>query len=191
MATAGYVDQKELYSAIKVEKEKFQVAEDAGKSVPELSRYIAESIISICEGLSFRSNYRNYTYREDMVSSAIMNCFRYWRNFDCDRYDNPHAYFSFVASKAFHRYIKLEKKAQYVKYLSVEEMVIDLDLNQEDDTTYKKFLETYLTDQWKVKKSFESDLTHKKNRAKEKANRVKEPVDADIETKSEKTDLRD
>lgn len=185
MTSEWYVDNKKLYETIKAEKARFSQFRKEGKQVPEVSRYIAKSIMVICEGLSLKNSYRNYTYRDDMVSTAIMTCIRYWENFDCDKYDNPHAYFTFIASKAFHRFIKVEKKAQYVKYLSVEDMVVELDLNDENDTTYKKFLETYLTDQWKVKNSFERDLTKKKERATNRTTQKKDGIDVDGD------DLRD
>ena len=148
------VDNKRFLEALKVEKNRYKEAIKQGKRPPTLADYPARCIGAICEGLALRPNYRNYTYRDDMVSTAIINCVKYWHNFDPDRFDNPHAYFTFIASKSFNRYIKSEKKAHYVRYMAVEQMVMDMSLTHEE-TGYKEFLETFLKDQAKVRTSFE------------------------------------
>ena len=60
--------------------------------------------------LSYRPNFINYTYRDDMISDGIENCLQYLDNFDPDKSNNPFAYFTQIIYYAFIRRIQKEKK---------------------------------------------------------------------------------
>jgi DNA-directed RNA polymerase specialized sigma24 family protein len=75
--------------------------------------------MKISEGLSYRPNFINYTYRDDMVSDGIENCLLYINNFNPDKSANPFSYFTQIIYFAFIRRIQKEKKQLYIKYKSI------------------------------------------------------------------------
>lgn len=66
----------------------------------------------IAEGLSYSSNFINYTYREEMVGDAVVKMFTAIRKkkFNIDSDNSPFSYFTTIAFNAFINRIKKEKK---------------------------------------------------------------------------------
>ena len=75
-------------------------------------RLIAESINKIANGLSYSSNFINYTYKDEMIGDAIVKMFTAVKNkkFNVDSEHNPFSYFTTIAFHAFINRIKKEKK---------------------------------------------------------------------------------
>jgi hypothetical protein len=73
---------------------------------------IAESINKIANGLSYSSNFINYTYKDEMIGDAIVKMFTAVKNkkFNVDSEHNPFSYFTTIAFHAFINRIKKEKK---------------------------------------------------------------------------------
>lgn len=114
-----YVDNKKFYAEIKKYKEKVKESREAGNELdPIMPDYVAKSIWDCVHNFSFSKNFINYTFREDMVLDGYENCIKYFHNFNADKYDNPHAYFTMIASNAFKQRILLEERERYVKYKS-------------------------------------------------------------------------
>ena len=76
--------------------------------------------MKIAQRLSFRPNFINYAFREDMISDGIENCVQYIRNFDPEKSKNPFAYFTQIIYFAFIRRIQKEKKQLYIKYKTMD-----------------------------------------------------------------------
>ena len=115
-----YVDNKKFLAAMIEFKEKCKVAEDDGDDRPPVSNYIGECFLKIATHLSFRPNFINYTYRDDMISDGIENCLQYVSNFNPEKSNNPFAYFTQIIYYAFIRRIQKEKKQLYIKYKSMQ-----------------------------------------------------------------------
>jgi hypothetical protein len=75
-------------------------------------KVIAESINKIAHGLSFSSNFINYTYKDEMIGDAIVKMYTAVKNkkFNVDSEHNPFSYFTTIAFHAFINRIKKEKK---------------------------------------------------------------------------------
>ena len=73
---------------------------------------IAESISKIAYGLSYSSNFINYTYKDEMIGDAIVKMFTAVKNkkFNINSEHNPFSYFTTIAFHAFINRIKKEKK---------------------------------------------------------------------------------
>ena len=117
-----YVDNAKFLQAMKDWKEQCKDAEEAGDEPPRISDYIGECFLKIANGLSFRPNFINYTYRQEMISDGIENCLQYIHNFNPEKSKNPFAYFTQIIYYAFIRRIQKEKKHLYVKYKEMERM---------------------------------------------------------------------
>lgn len=87
---------------------------------PKMPNYIGECFIKIATHLSYKPNFINYTFRDDMIADGIENCIQYVDNFDPAKSENPFAYFTQIIYFAFLRRIQKEKKQLYIKYKSME-----------------------------------------------------------------------
>ena len=116
-----YVDNKEFLAEMIKWKKKYNAAEESGRKKPPISNYIAESFLKIAEHLSYRPNFMNYPYREEMVGDGIENCLMYAHNFDPEKSKNPFSYFTQIIYFAFLRRIEKEKKQSYIKYKIMED----------------------------------------------------------------------
>ena len=110
-----YVDNKKFLAAIIERKELMAESEATGDDPPRITNYLGECILKIANHLSYRPNFINYTYREEMISDGIENCLQYIDRFDPAKSSNPFAYFTQIIYYAFVRRITKEKKQQMIK----------------------------------------------------------------------------
>ena len=110
-----YVNNKEFLAALITYRENVEIARLQDKPKPVIPRYIGECFLKIANHLSYRPNFINYTYREEMISDGIENCLQYVHNFNPDKSDNPFAYFTQIIYYAFLRRIQKEKKQLEIK----------------------------------------------------------------------------
>jgi len=108
---------------------------------PPIPRYIGECFLKIANHLSFKPNFINYMFKEDMISDGIENCVQYIDNFDPDR-GNPFAYFTQIIYYAFLRRIQREKRQLDIKNKIIERSgyseVFD-DNNTLDGSNYSEY----------------------------------------------------
>ena len=141
-----YINNEEFLLAMIEWKKKVSEAEDCGEKNPPVSSYIGECFMKISERLSFRPNFMNYPFREDMVGDGIENCILYAHNFDETKSKNPFSYFTQIIYYAFLRRIEKEKKQAYVKY---KMMKMDEDATKYTqwikDKDFEEYNNTYTT----------------------------------------------
>ena len=110
-----YVNNKEFLAAMVEFKQMVADAEAAGEPKPRVPNYIGECFLKIANHLSYRPNFINYTYKEEMISYGIENCLQYINNFNPEKSNNPFAYFTQIIYFAFIRRITKEKKQSKIK----------------------------------------------------------------------------
>jgi len=125
MAKAHYVNNADFYEAIKEYHEKVQAAKEAGEEKPRVTNYLGDCILKIATHLSYKPNFINYSYREEMISDGLENCLQYFTNFDPNKSKNPFAYFTQIIYYAFLRRIAKEKKQTFIKNKIIMEMPFD------------------------------------------------------------------
>lgn len=137
-----YVNNKELLEALIVYKEKLAYAELNGLPKPRITNYLGECFLKIATHLSYKPNFVNYMFREDMISDGIENCVQYIHNFDPEKSRNPFAYFTQIIHYAFLRRIQKEKRQLEIKTKIIEKtgydevMMIDDGLISENKSKY-------------------------------------------------------
>tara|TARA_R100001509_G_scaffold109305_1_gene65171 strand:- start:23 stop:493 length:471 start_codon:yes stop_codon:yes gene_type:complete len=143
---AHYVDNKKFLQAMIEHREKCHVAEEKGKKKPDVSNYIGECFLKIANHLSYRPNFINYTFRDDMISDGIENCLQYMDNFNPDKSTNPFAYFTQIIYYAFIRRIQKEKKQMDVKKKMIQNAGVEnmMDQLEGDDAQYRSQLLDFL-----------------------------------------------
>lgn len=144
-----YVNNADFLTAIKEYREKVQSSVAAGTPKPQVSEYIGECILKIANHLSYKPNFINYTYREEMISDGIENCLMYIDNFNPEKSSNPFAYFTQIIYYAFIRRIQKEKKQTLIKGKIVMEMPFEaFEVQDHDDdgsyaNSYLEFMQSH------------------------------------------------
>ena len=137
-----YVNNKEFLAALVKLREDREIAEIRGLPKPPIPRYIGECFLKIANHLSFKPNFVNYMFKEDMISDGIENCVQYIHNFNPEKSQNPFAYFTQIIHYAFLRRIQREKRQLEIKNKILEKSgyseVFD-DNNQIDGSTYSDY----------------------------------------------------
>ena len=136
-----YVNNKEFLAALIRLREDREIAEIRGKEKPRIPRYIGECFLKIATHLSFKPNFVNYMFKEDMISDGIENCEQYIHNFNPEKSQTPFAYFTQIIHYAFLRRIQKEKKQLEIKNKILEktgyEQVFERDTL--DDGNYSEY----------------------------------------------------
>ena len=82
---------------------------------PPIPNYIGDCFLKIVTHLSFKPNFVNYMFKDDMICDGIENCVQYIHNFNPEKSQNPFAYFTQIIHYAFLRRIQKEKKQIEIK----------------------------------------------------------------------------
>ena len=145
-AKEHYVDNKLFLKAMTDWRLKYEKSSKLNRKNPTVTNYIGECFLKIANHLSYRPNFINYTYRDDMISDGIENCLQYMSNFNPEKSNNPFAYFTQIIYYAFIRRIQKEKKQQEVKQKMIANYGIEnmMDSLDGDDTQYQSQMLDFL-----------------------------------------------
>ena len=105
-------------------------AKETDDQLPVVTDYIASCFLKIAEGLSHKSNFIRYTYREEMVMDAVENCLKAIENYNIEAATrtgkpNAFAYFTQINYYAFIRRITKEKRQSDLKWEYIDQVGID------------------------------------------------------------------
>ena len=120
-----YVNNKELLAALIDYRAEVAVNKMKDLPKPRISNYLGECFLKIATHLSYKPNFVNYMFRDDMISDGIENCVQYIHNFDPNKSRNPFAYFTQIIHYAFLRRIQKEKKQLEIKTKIIEKTGYD------------------------------------------------------------------
>ena len=139
-----YVNNADFSQAVVEYVERVNAAKAKNEPLPIVTDYIAQCFLRIAEGLSHKSNFIRYTYREEMVMDAVENCLKAIGNYDLEAATrtgkpNAFAYFTQITWYAFLRRIAKEKKQQDVKLKYITQSGIEnfVDLELGDETSQR------------------------------------------------------
>ena len=127
-----YVNNKELLEALIVYRAKVAHAKENDLPKPKITNYLGSCFLKIATHLSYKPNFVNYMFRDDMISDGIENCVQYIHNFDPEKSRNPFAYFTQIIHYAFLRRIQKEKKQLDIKNKIIEKTGFDEVMTVED-----------------------------------------------------------
>ncbi len=94
-----YVNNKEFLEALVIYRQSCFRSKEAGLPKPRITNYLGECFLKIATHLSYKPNFVNYMFRDDMISDGVENCVQYIHNFD------PEAIWMFA--EAFSQKLKL------------------------------------------------------------------------------------
>jgi len=135
-----YVNNQKFSQAVVEYVRKKEESREKNLSPPVIPNYVAECFLKIAEGLSHKSNFVRYTYREEMVMDAVENCLKAIENYNLEAATrsgtpNAFAYFTQISWYAFLRRINREKRQQEIKLRYISEAGIDnfMERDEEDN----------------------------------------------------------
>ena len=108
-----------------VYRTKVIAAREKDEPKPKVPEYIGSCFLKIATHLSYRPNFVNYMFKDDMICDGIENCLQYIDNFDPEKSRNPFAYFTQITYFAFLRRIQREKKQLDIKTRILEKSGFD------------------------------------------------------------------
>lgn len=121
----NYVDKQVFYDLLMVRRAELDEAEMLGEPKPQLNDEIGKIIFDIATNLSYRYNFINYTYRDEMVGDAIETCIRYVDNFDPEKSKNPFGYYTQICYFSFVRRINKEAQQQDIRKKMIKNIGVD------------------------------------------------------------------
>jgi len=88
-----------------------EFSRDHGK----MTNKLAHMFIKLCERYATRSNWRGYTYNEEMRGQALLQLSQIGLQFDESKSQNPFAYYTAAITNSFTRVLNIEKKNQNIR----------------------------------------------------------------------------
>lgn len=181
-----YVNNAEFSQAVVDYVQTVREAKSNKDTLPIVPNYIAGCFLRIAEGLSHKSNFIRYTYREEMVMDAVENCLKAIENYNLEAATrtgkpNAFAYFTQISWFAFLRRIAKEKKQQDVKFKFMEQSGIDAFMDGAGENDVAKTVATHFVDTLKERiDKVRSHDTQVKSFAKAHKQKRKKQVDSDL-----------
>ena len=165
-----YVNNKEFLAAMVEYKKSVDKAKKDKRKKPRVPDYVGECFLKIANHLSYRPNFINYTFRDDMISDGIENCLQYLDNFNPKTSNNPFAYFTQIIYYAFVRRIQKEKKQVTIKNrLITESNYDDMTLQPGEDKEFKNQFTEFLKKNMPVEEQQKiADINAKKKKKRKK-----------------------
>ena len=186
-AKEHYVDNKKFTQAVIDYTRVVKKARQSGQPDPIVPDYIASCILRMCEGLSHKSNFIRYTYREEMVMDGVENCLKALANYDGDaktRSGNPNAfgYFTQISWFAFLRRITKEKKQQELKLRFIAESGLDeFMVDPDEDPEVAKIVRNFVDElRRKIDDVKDKDQKFNTYRKQKIGNRKRKSLDSDL-----------
>jgi hypothetical protein len=97
--------------------EKGKFSKDHGR----ITENLGKMYIKLSERYAQRSNWRGYTYVEEMRGQAILQLSQIGLQFDESKSENPFAYYTAAVTNSFTRVLNIEKKMQNIRDDMLEE----------------------------------------------------------------------
>jgi hypothetical protein len=131
-----YVDNKLFLEEIIKYRSAVEIAKIQDKPKPRITHYLGDCFLKIATHLSYRPNFINYMYKEDMISDGVENCVQYIDNFDPAKSKNPFAYFTQIVYYAFLRRIAKEKRQMDIRDKLIEKNGYDQVFHSDDNDNH-------------------------------------------------------
>jgi hypothetical protein len=112
---------------------------DTGKFSKEHGRItenLGKMFIKLSERYAQRSNWRGYTYNDEMKGQAILQLSQIGLQFDESKSENPFAYYTAAVTNSFTRILNLEKKNQNIRDDLLEEAGLTPSLTRQNSQEY-------------------------------------------------------
>lgn len=144
--SAHYVDNNKFYQEISKWKKEWDEAVANDEPTPQCTNYLGECFVKISNHLAYKSNFVNYTFRDEMILDGIENCLRYADRFNPEKSKNPFAYFTQITYYSFIRRIKKEARQtetamNYLQSIDLQQLLDEVE-GDSGSYEYLKWVQT-------------------------------------------------
>lgn len=185
-ASIHYVNNAQFSGAVVDYVKLVRDAKEKEENLPIVPDYIAQCFLRIAEGLSHKSNFVRYTYREEMVMDAVENCLKAIENYNLEAATrsgrpNAFAYFTQISWYAFLRRIAKEKKQQEIKQKYMAQSGMDEFVTSGSEVGSQNVAQAFVdTLKGRIDKIKEVDTQVKEYTKMERKKKRKVVVDSDL-----------
>jgi hypothetical protein len=111
----------------------------------KITNKLALMFMKLCERYGTRSNWRGYTYNDEMQSQALMQLSQIGLQFDESKSENPFAYYTAAITNSFTRILNLEKKNQNIRddIMEMNNLMPSFTRQNQNDVETKKYASKY------------------------------------------------
>jgi hypothetical protein len=78
-ASNHYINNQDFLAALIAYRSSVEAAKANDEERPRVPEYIGECFLKIARHLSYKSNFINYSFKDEMISDAIENCLKIGR----------------------------------------------------------------------------------------------------------------
>lgn len=120
---AKATDTKKFYVTNAQLLEGFHASKAAGKLTNEMAKYL----MMVAEKYSYHPWFAGYSFREDMVCTAVVNLCVNWHKFDPNKSEspNPFSYYTTSCYRSFLSYIDAERRERDIR----DELLVEAGAN--------------------------------------------------------------
>jgi hypothetical protein len=108
-------EEKEAYLVGKSHWKGDLVTGEYSRDHGDMTAELARMFLKLCERYATRSNWRGYTYNEEMRGQALLQLSQIGLQFDESKSQNPFAYYTAAITNSFTRILNIEKKMQNIR----------------------------------------------------------------------------
>jgi len=137
-----FLKEMSLYRQLYVDYKEYKKF-NSGLKRPVIPEKAAIAFMKIAKHLATRPNFRNYTYKDEMILDGIENCIAYAHNFNPEKSNNPFSYFTQIIYYAFIRRIQKEQKQSEIKRGIIHRSDITQLFNIDNQEIYPELREYY------------------------------------------------
>ena len=101
-----------------------------------ITENLGKMFIKLSERYAQRSNWRGYTYVDEMKGQAILQLSQIGLQFDESKSENPFAYYTAAVTNSFTRILNLEKKSQNIRDDLLEENGLTPSMTRQNSQMY-------------------------------------------------------
>jgi hypothetical protein len=112
--------------------EKGHFSKDHGR----ITENLGKMFIKLSERYAQRSNWRGYTYVDEMKGQAILQLSQIGLQFDESKSENPFAYYTAAVTNSFTRILNLEKKSQNIRDDLLEDAGLTPSMTRQNSQLY-------------------------------------------------------
>jgi hypothetical protein len=156
-------DDTDLEKLICVGKSHWKGSLDSGhfsKDHGRITEELGKMFIKLSERYAQRSNWRGYTYNEEMRGQAILQLSQIGLQFDESKSENPFAYYTAAVTNSFTRVLNIEKKMQNIRddLLESNGLTPSLTRQSRDEYAEETARQAELYKNFRMPKSEETDI---------------------------------
>lgn len=108
------------------------------KSHGRITEELGRMFLKLADRYGTRSNWRGYTYNDEMRAQAVLQLSQIGLQFDESKSENPFAYYTAAVTNSFTRVLNIEKKNQNIRDDILQENNLNPSFTRQNENVFKE-----------------------------------------------------